>query len=510
MKGGRGIVIVRFLTIGDWPATLGKWVEGGTDGTLYIIDPVEVTAKFSAATNEYITLIPPVSEATAKFTPSAPVTFYQCVISSTVKFSAKVAAKVFVNIATLKLEEITVSKNVNDMLWNCSCTLFQYYALDLTAMRNVIYVTTDHLGVSHALFTGIVPETAPEIEPANNKTRLTAQDFGWYLANQMVPSTYHHNTAGTNPATVITGLLGGDAWEIGATLPLTSTGIEPYNIDPVAAWGTTLNSRVFDFDAKTTKIQAIQRICDYCRYIFIVKWRLVGGTYRPAAYFISEDDIDTDLDLPAPVTIASGDAHLKGRISIVSKVTERYNHITVTGRNPSGTIYTAELSSPGLTNGDELPVDFPENSGAWTTQDQVTARCLELYNFYINPSTVWTATFRDRVDLELLQKIKFTGFTLEGLPEDWMRITSIRKTVSRALDKTVVIEFTTDQAFSNLRRMYRSNSPDQAVETEAIFDAKMAAVPANEVGTVTAIDPVTSTATITLEDGRIVTARIIT
>ena len=53
-------------------------------------------------------------------------------------------------------------------------------------------------------------------------------------------------------------------------------------------------------------------------------------------------------------------------------------------------------------------------------------------------------------------------------------------------DKTVVIEFTTDQAFSNINRMYRSNSPDPAAETEAIFDGKMAQVPANEVWTVTA------------------------
>jgi hypothetical protein len=46
------------------------------------------------------------------------------------------------------------------------------------------------------------------------------------------------------------------------------------------------------------------------------------------------------------------------------------------------------------------------------------------------------------------------------------------------------------------------------IETETIFDGKMALVPQNEVGTVTAIDG--NTATITLEDGRTVTARIIT
>ena len=496
-NGGSGIVIVRYLNI--QPRSYGRFPSIG--GTLYVIDPIECTAKFSASTNNP-TLCPPEADVTAKFSASAPVTLYQCIIAATAKFAAKVVGKIFVNLATLKLQEIAVSRNVQDKLWNCTVTLDQFYNLDLTALRNIIYATTDHLGASHCIFSGIVPQTAPEIGQSKDRTVLTAQDFGWYLANQMVPAAYQHNTAGTNPATVIAGLLGGDDWE-------TTTGIEPYNINSVTAWGSTLASRVFDFDGQTTKMVAIQRICDYCRFMFIVKWRLVSGSYyRPTGYFIDENDIDTELDLPAAVTITAPDSYLKEKITIVSKVTERYNRITVIGRDSGGVVYTAVLSSPGLTNGDELPVEFIENSGAWTTQDQVNARCLELYNFYINPSTVWTATFSDRTDLQLLQKIKFMGYTSQGVTEDWMRITSIRYTIGKGAEKTVVIEFTTDQAYSNITRMYRSNSPDSVIETETIFDGKMALVPQNEVGTVTAIDG--NTATITLEDGRTVTARIIT
>ena len=495
-NGGSGVVIIRYISPFIVPDFLFS-----TGGTLYVIDPIPVTAKFSASTNNP-TFCPPESDVTAKFSASAPITLYQCIIASTAKFSAKVVWKVFINLASLKLQEITVSRNVQDKIWNCTATLDQFYNLDLTALRNVIYATTDHLGASHCIFSGIVPQTAPEIGQSKDRTVLTAQDYGWFLANQMVPAAYQHNTAGTNPATVIAGLLGGDDWE-------TTTGIEPYNINSVTAWGSTLASRVFDFDSQTTKMAAIQKICDYCRFMFIVKWRLVSGSYyRPTGYFIDENDIDTELDLPAAVTITAPDSYLKEKITIVSKVTERYNRITVIGRDPSGTVYSAILSSPGLTSGDELPVEFIENSGAWTTQAQVDARCLELYNFYINPSTVWTATFSDRTDLQLLQKIKFMGYTRQGVTEDWMRVTSIRYTIGKGAEKTVVIEFTTDQAYSNITRMYRSNSPDYAIETETIFDGKMAQVPQNEVGTVTAIDG--NTATITLEDGRVVTARVIT
>jgi hypothetical protein len=410
----------------------------------------------------------------------------------------------YLDLADFKLQEITISKNIKDTLWNCSATLDEYYDIDLMTKPNVVFIILDHLDNPHALFSGIMPETTPEIAAAANKTTLVGHDYGWYLANQYVPSAYQHNTAGTNPATIITGLLGGSDWAI-------TTNIEPYNINTVTQWGGTLASRVFDFDGNTTKIAAINKICDYCRYMFVVKSRDLGdGYYQPCGYFIDENDIDTELDLPAEVTFTNPDPYLDGKIRIARRATERYNKITVTGRDPAGTVFTKTLSSANLTAGYELPVEFVENSGAWTTQLQVDARCLELYNYYINPTTVFTATFIDRFDLELLQKFKFMKYTSQGVTEDWMRITSITYSLrkgSEGISRTVTIEFTTNQAFSNLDRMYRSNSPDFATETESIFDGKMMQVPKNEVGTVTAIDG--NTATVLLEDGRTVTARIV-
>jgi hypothetical protein len=404
-------------------------------------------------------------------------------------------------LSVFKLQDATISKSIQDKLWNCAVSLDEFYDISLTGMPKVVYSALDHLDVSHILFVGIMPESSPEGAAAANKTYLIGKDYGWYLANQYVPSAYYHNTAGTNPATIITALLGGANW-------LTTTGIEPYNINTVTQWGDTLASRVFDFDGKTTKQQAIDKICEYCRYMFIVKWQDNGdGYYQSTGYFIDENDIDTELDLPAAVTITAPDPYLEGKIKIARRATERYNQITVTGRDPDGTVFTKTLSSPGLTAGDELPVEYIENSGAWTTQLQVDARCLELYNYYINTTTVYTATFINRVDLVLYQKIKFVGYTAYGIPEDWGRITSIQYSTTGAGKRVVRIEFTTDQGFSNITRMYRSNSPDFVTETESIFDGKMAQVAVNEVGTVTSIDG--NTAEVLLEDGRTVTARII-
>ena len=407
----------------------------------------------------------------------------------------------YLSISQFKLQDATITKSIQDKLWNCQVTLDEFYDISLTGMPRVVYTATDHLGNSHALFVGIMPESSPEGAAAANKTSMSGKDYGWYLANQYVPATYHHNTAGTNPATIITGLLGGASW-------LTTTGIEPYNINSVTQWAGTLASRVFDFDSKTTKAQAIEKICDYCRYMFIVKWRDVGdGYYQPTGYFIDENDIDTELDLPTEVTITAPDPYLEGKIQVARRATERYNRVTVTGRNPAGTVFTKMLSSPGLTAGDELPVEYVENSGSWTTQPQVDARCLELYNYYVNTTTVYTATFINRVDLALYQKIKFVGYTSLGIPEDWGRITAIQYTSTGAGKKVVRVEFTSDQSFSNINRMYRSNSPDFVLETESIFDGKMSQVAMNEVGTVTSIDG--NTAEVLLEDGRTVTARII-
>jgi len=89
-----------------------------------------------------------------------------------------------------------------------------------------------------------------------------------------------------------------------------------------------------------------------------------------------------------------------------------------------------------------------------------------------------------------------------------MRIIDIEYEIAatnEGITKSAKVTFTTDAKFSNVRRMYRSSTPDPVGEVENIFDAKMGSVAGNEIATVTAIDG--NTATVEYEDGRTATVR---
>jgi len=442
--------------------------------------------------------MPPI-EAPLSLSGSVGPTNLHSLIETSLTLSGSAIGKLYIPLDELDITQFSVSRGVNDDIWAMSATIDGLNEINTDVLRHATFSTTDHQGVSQSIFAGILPKGAYTIRDAANKTVITGYDYAWYLSRQQVQPAYQHNTAGTNPADVITGLLGGDDWE-------ETTGIMPYKINSVTAWGDTLNSRVFDFTVGTTKKQAIDKICNYCRFVFMVKWIVVDGIATPAAYFLSEDDIDTDLDLPAAVTFAYPDPYLVGEIKPVARGDERYNRVTVIGRNNAGGVFFCTVESPSVTAGDELAIEKIENSGSWTTQAQVNARAAELYAYYSATAYTYTAKLLDRMDLELLQKIQITGYT--GISENWMRITRIKKTVRATKDgveKLVEIEFTENVKWSALRRMYRYSSDDMTNEIETIVDGKINQMPGLQVGVCTAIDG--QAATVTLESGETITTR---
>ena len=463
-----------------WPVVnVSLTLSGRIYGETYIMPPIEAPLSLSGSVST--TLSP--------------------LIETSLTLSGSAIGKLYIPLDELDITQFSVSRGVNDDIWAMSATIDGLNEINTDVLRHATFSTTDHLGVSQSIFAGILPKGAYTIREAANKTVITGYDYAWYLSRQQVQTTYRHNTAGTNPADVITGLLGGDDWE-------ETTGIMPYKINSVTAWGDTLNSRVFDFPIGTTKKQAIDKICNYCRFVFLVKWIVVDGIATPAAYFVSEDDIDTDLDLPAPVTFAYPDPYLVGDIKPVAKGDERYNRVTVIGRNNAGGVFFKTVESPAVTAGDELPIEKIENSGSWTTQDQVDARAAELYVYYSATAYTYTAKLLDRMDLELLQKIRIVGYP--GVSENWMRITRIKKTVRATKDgveKLVEVEFTENVKWSALRRMYRYSSDDMTNEIETIVDNKIGQMPGLQVGVCTAIDG--QEGTVTLESGETITTRVV-
>ena len=348
------------------------------------------------------------------------------------------------NISDYKTESWTVSKSVTDALWVLSAKIDKH---DVPPFFEQIRATaTDHDDVPHTLFVGISPTTDLMLATAADKATVTGYDYGWYLTVQYVPSGERITETDTDPSETITTILGGTTWA-------SVTGIEPHRINTVAAWEDIKKS--FEFGDRCTRWQAIQEICEYCNHVFAVKWRNVGDTWTPSAYFVHEDDIDSStagLDLPAEITITDPDPHLITGISVKDSPEHQYNRVLVSGSNAA----TATAQTAAVTAGTEIPIEYVYADAALTTQAMTDLRAQELLDFFQASAKVYTAKLVRRVDLELYQKISFSGY--QKIEQDTMRITRI--TYSRSTTSIVEIEFSKDQAIQQLRRIERAVNPD--------------------------------------------------
>jgi hypothetical protein len=297
--------------------------------------------------------------------------------------------------------------------------------------------------------------------------------------------------------------LGGDDW-------LSKTGIEPYRIASTAAiWDVTVPACAFQFEELRTKMSCIEEICQKLKFIFYVKWRLVGGIYRPCAYFINETDIDdgaAGLDLPATVTITKPSAFLAKPVTLDQKGEERVNQVIVKCQAFDGTWYTAIVQSSGVDSGDEIPLTKKEINASITTQAEATQRANDLYNYYQYQVATWKATFIRRSDLELLQKMTFSGYGVD-IPDGDYRIIGIEYHYA-AVDHSIINEVTCTlmpasyfQSYLNLSRVFTGS----IWEIQKIIKAELEKQTKNEVGTVT--DVTAGKVTVLTETGMTKTAR---
>jgi hypothetical protein len=372
----------------------------------------------------------------------------------------------YLDITDYKTESWTISKSVADALWMMSTWIDKHV---VPAFFATIQATAeDHNGDPHTPFVGIIPATDYTLAAAADKASLIGYDHGWYLTVQYVPSDERTTEEDTNPSDTITALLGGTAWA-------TTAGIEPHRISTVADW--TNIKKAFEFTDRCTRWKAIQEICDYCHFVFVVKWRDVSGTWRPSAYFVHEDDIDSatiGLDIPASVTITDPDAHLLDGISVKDSPEHQYNRVLATGYDAAtATHFYATAQTTEVSAGTEIPIEYVIGDAALNTQAKTDARAQELLDFFQASAKVYVARFKRRMDLELYQKISFSGYN--KIDTDEMRITRILYSRSAAND-VVEIEFSKDQAIQQLRRLARAVNPDYVAGTLGMINTDLSDV----------------------------------
>ena len=135
--------------------------------------------------------------------------------------------------------------------------------------------------------------------------------------------------------------------------------------------------------------------------------------------------------------------------------------------------YPFIVESDTVTNRDENPRErFFQLEEEYDSTPLIEAKCQAYYDMYALDPTPYNVTFRDRCDLRLWQKVKLTSFT--EIPEDWMRIVSIRYTQRSggAVDVSCTLN-NADYVIAQ-RKMRRSLKNNDVTEIEKIVKAILA------------------------------------
>lgn len=166
--------------------------------------------------------------------------------------------------------------------------------------------------------------------------------------------------------------------------------------------------------------------------------------------------------------------------------------------------YDYYIESAAVTNLEERPRErFFQLEEEYDSTPLIEAKCQAYYDMYALDPTPYNVTFRDRCDLRLWQKVKLTSFT--EIPEDWMRIVSIRYTQRSggAVDVSCTLN-NADYVIAQ-RKMRRSLRNNDVTEIEKIVKAILAK---KEVKVAEAVKVQGEGVTVELQDGeRIVVGR---
>jgi hypothetical protein len=391
-----------------------------------------------------------------------------------------------------KFTDLVVSRSAQDALWRCEGRID---GLDTPPAHKQFEIRVpDHNGVLRTIFAGLIPGKEYITRVAGNESIIQGHDAGFYLTRQYLPNgdlAYPAKFA-WGPRTLLKYWLGEETTKAGSQSRWEQvTGVMPYRLEnPSSYYAWPYSSRIdWTFQPKTTKLQAIQEICEKSGVVFLIKWKRIDGSLTPCAYLVPEEDIDhptRGLDLPDPVTFTHPDPCVVDRIRVAARSDEKYNRIEVRSASPSGAWFHAIRETPALQAGEELPIEYLEERADLPEDADhrriCQARANELYDYYTQDAYTYTLTLLNRVDLELYQRCQFYGYG--PIPDgEMMRIVSISYHVLPTHSE-VEITVTPDSRLSDLRRLQRSQTADAITEIQTVAQEQINQIAQGEVGTV--------------------------
>jgi len=370
------------------------------------------------------------------------------------------------------LVSCTVSKTIDDAYMQLSAE----FADTNVPQRGVSvkHYGVDSIGNETLIFMGKVISNSPSLFSYYKTNTMVAADNSRNLAVQPIPWNWQ----------VIS--LEGDysTWALwlAAIVDYDHTGVNVIRIID-----SDMPDHQFSFDPKTTRWEAIKKICDYCGLIPNIKLITVGVQTYPGFYAVPASEIDQTsggFDLPTPIRFSDKNIiTLVDQPKIVEEPDEFYNTVVVYGTiSSTGETTVSKAYTPDVYLGNVKERVYTVNDN--TIEEKGSTAEIEAIKWllYFNtPRATVTVKFIKRFDFELYQRIAFSGdfpaeirklssssqlvyvvccdpidelnsthtITVSGVPTpNWLRVAGIKYN-SAVNDETIELTLVTDYIYSS-------------------------------------------------------------
>jgi hypothetical protein len=440
-----------------------------------------------------------------------------------------------------------VKKSILDTSWSLSAN----FADDTVPGRGSTFKFNAYAkGAPYFLFKGRVFSIDPTLSYFGNTVKLDAADGAQNLAIQKIPWDARVLTLGGS-------FVGWDTW-INYLVNYSVNDLTPCVINRPDMPTTQIT-----IDPKTTRLEAIKKIADYCNYIFFTKWINTGTLQAPSwktgVYFLHPADIDLEvggLDLPEPVTLTYPDPSLIDLPTLSPDLENNYNTVTLYGTGSANGLFgVCTVCTPEVVSGAELMREYVIEDNLVNEKcstDEIEA--VKWLNYFTSRQATIKVKFVNRFDLQLYQRLRFgAGFSnrlqsltnmaplsfvrcydprdpsnyrdddMSGIPRPaWLRITDINYNCGpeeNITEITLIPDFIYSNADPYLEMewsQYIGNGylkpqiSDSTATTQSLIDNTVSKQAGPEEGTIMSVASDGKTAEVLTKDGKTVTVNIIT
>lgn len=397
------------------------------------------------------------------------------------------------NILSLMFDKCTISRSITDSMWRFDIEIDKDYPCP--RLWEPVEATLVENNKKYCVFIGFPISKQKVVRDGDEYTRLSGVSYGWYVANRPLrPSerTLQSTQSGSNiiiedPITYLNRLFFTGGNRLGLH--------KGYWDGSTTGWGSNeLPYHQFESNENTTIQNVLDDICAYTGLIHMDYWKSTGTDWNPVSYLVNSANLDTKMNLPAPLILNASDEQIdarthqmieeiqsteegdkwKNRVYVDAKIQDTDNWYTAV--KPA----TWDINSNGLERIYQYCEELPPGTDA---QSWATKRCNQIYSLLCTPTTTFEVPFWYKFDLQLFQKIQFKGFS--QIPQDMMRITELSYDFDPDGGATCSARCTLDRDWAAARALALILKQDSLSLADAIRKIVNKTTTTNHAGTVT-------------------------